>query len=191
MFEVSMASSRTHFHPAVLLQQMNDLANPDWHDTLMVFDFPPSRRPSDFSRPVHVWKVVKRVWTLPKYLGLAALALALASLMCVDWKPSDHNRTVQARAQLDNFMTALGFYQLDLHSFPTTEEGLQALRVDPGHSGWNGPYLPKDIPLDPWGRAYVYRYPGEHGSGPDIVSYGGDGVPGGEGIYADIVSWAK
>jgi general secretion pathway protein G len=54
---------------------------------------------------------------------------------------------------------------------------------------WQGPYLPQEIPTDPWGHAYVYKYPGEHGDEPDIISFGADGQAGGEGIYADIVSW--
>lgn len=66
-----------------------------------------------------------------------------------------------------------------------------ALRTNSGDPRWNGPYLPKDVPRDPWGRPYIYTYPGEHGVEPDIVSYGADRQPGGEGIRADIVSWEK
>jgi general secretion pathway protein G len=74
--------------------------------------------------------------------------------------------------------------------FPTTEQGLQALRARPdGLAQWDGPYLPQEIPLDPWARAYLYKYPGEHGDEPDIISLGTDGQPEGEGINADIVSW--
>src|SRR5262249_16805644 len=51
------------------------------------------------------------------------------------------------------------------------------------------PYLPKDVPRDPWGMPYLYTYPGTHGAQPDIVSYGADRQPGGEGINADVVSW--
>lgn len=102
----------------------------------------------------------------------------------------DQARVVAARTQINAFMTALGAYKLDTGLFPSTEMGLQALRVRPPNVNlWNGPYLPQDIPLDPWGRPYLYRYPGEHGDEPDIVSLGADGQPGGEGINADIVSW--
>jgi general secretion pathway protein G len=74
--------------------------------------------------------------------------------------------------------------------YPTNEQGLNALRVKPeGVDQWNGPYLPKDVPNDPWGRAYMYKFPGEHGEEPEIESYGADGQPGGDGINADIVSW--
>lgn len=103
---------------------------------------------------------------------------------------TDTARITAARAQINAFMTALGAYKLDTGLYPTTEQGLQALRVQPqGLTQWQGPYLPQEIPVDPWGRPYVYRYPGEHGDEPDIISYGADGQPGGEGINADIVSW--
>ncbi len=106
------------------------------------------------------------------------------------FKRSDEAKIVAARAQINSLMTALGTYKLDTGSFPTTEQGLQALRVKPeGVNQWNGPYMPKDAPPDPWGTAYVYRYPGEHGDEPDIISYGADHQAGGEGMNADIVSW--
>ena len=71
-----------------------------------------------------------------------------------------------------------------------TEQGLQALRVQPeGVENWQGPYLQKEIGNDPWGHPYVYHFPGEHGDEPDIISYGLDGAPGGDGFNADIVSW--
>ena len=60
-------------------------------------------------------------------------------------------------------MTALGTYKLDTGTFPTTEQGLQALRVKPADvNQWNGPYMPKDIPKDAWARDFIYRFPGEH-----------------------------
>ena len=107
------------------------------------------------------------------------------------FRRADEAKITAARAQIDNFMTALGTYKLDVGVFPTTEQGLAALRVRPADvAQWNGPYMPKDIPKDPWGHDYLYRYPGEHGNDePDVVSLGADGQPGGEGIYADIVSW--
>ena len=87
-------------------------------------------------------------------------------------------------------MTSLGTYKLDIGTFPTSEQGLAALRLKPADINlWNGPYMPKDIPKDPWGHDYVYKFPGEHGDEPDIICLGGDGQPGGEGLNADIVSW--
>lgn len=103
---------------------------------------------------------------------------------------ADTARSTAARAQINSFMTALGAYKLDTGTYPSTEMGLSALRVHPQNvNQWQGPYLPQDIPNDPWGRPYSYKYPGEHGDEPDIVCLGADGQPGGEGINADIVSW--
>jgi general secretion pathway protein G len=106
------------------------------------------------------------------------------------FKHATQAKIIVAKAQIAAFQTALGAYKLDTGNFPTTEQGLQALRTAPaGVLNWNGPYLPKDIPLDPWNRPYIYKFPGEHGDEPDIISYGADGLPGGEGENADIVSW--
>ncbi len=102
----------------------------------------------------------------------------------------DQARTVATRQQINAFMTALGTYKLDTGKFPSNEEGLQALRTKPqGLEQWAGPYLPQEIPNDPWGRPFQYKFPGEHGDEPDVVSQGADGQPGGDGINADIVSW--
>jgi general secretion pathway protein G len=94
-----------------------------------------------------------------------------------------------ARAQIENFMTALDSYFVDLGRYPSSQDGLKALRAKPESAdNWNGPYLKKEIPTDPWGNAYVYRAPGRSG-GYEIVSYGADGREGGEGENADIESW--
>jgi general secretion pathway protein G len=107
------------------------------------------------------------------------------------FKRADEAKITATRSQIDSFMTALGTYKLDTGTFPTSEQGLAALRVRPADvNQWNGPYMPKDIPKDPWGRDYLYRFPGEHQPDePEIVSLGADGQPGGEGINADILSW--
>lgn len=94
-----------------------------------------------------------------------------------------------AKAQIELFGTALDAFRLDVGRYPSTEEGLKVLREKPsGAENWQGPYLPKEIPVDPWGKPYVYRSPGEHGD-YDLLSYGLDGVEGGEGENLDIVSW--
>lgn len=94
-----------------------------------------------------------------------------------------------AKAQISLFETALDTYRLDVGKFPTTEQGLSALREKPDSAdNWDGPYLPKEIPLDPWGSPYVYRYPGEH-SDYEILSYGADKQPGGDGDDMDIYNW--
>jgi general secretion pathway protein G len=93
------------------------------------------------------------------------------------------------KAQIEMFGTALDTFRLDVGRYPTTEEGLKALREKPSAiERWEGPYLPKEIPSDPWGKPYVYKSPGDHGD-YDIVSYGLDGVEGGEGENQDVVSW--
>lgn len=94
-----------------------------------------------------------------------------------------------AKAQIELFGTAFDAFRLDVGRYPTTEEGLKALREKPsGAEAWLGPYLPKEIPVDPWGKSYVYKCPGEH-SDYDLISYGLDGAEGGEGENQDIVSW--
>src|SRR5437016_11529468 len=81
---------------------------------------------------------------------------------------ADKARKTAARAQINAYMTALGSYKLDTGLFPTTEQGLQALRVKPENvNNWQGPYLQKDVENDPWGHPYLYRFPGEHGDEPD------------------------
>jgi general secretion pathway protein G len=98
-------------------------------------------------------------------------------------------RESAARAQIENFGTALDSFFIDTGRHPTSQEGLKALRTKPeGLERWNGPYLKKEIPQDPWGNAYVYRMPGRNG-GYEIVSYGADGREGGEGDNSDINSW--
>ncbi len=93
------------------------------------------------------------------------------------------------RAQLVGFEKALQQYRLDVGRFPTTEQGLQALVTRPASvSKWDGPYLEKAVPPDPWGQRYLYVSPGEHGDF-DISSTGRDGRPGGEGLDADVGNW--
>ena len=124
-----------------------------------------------------------------KCVLVVAACVGLYCCMFDRWHTIYHARQVAAMSQIENFIGALAAYHTDVGSFPTTDEWLEALRTNPGHAGWNGPYLPKDVPRDPWGTPYAYIYPGTHGSAPDIVSYGADRQPGGEGINSDIVSW--
>lgn len=94
-----------------------------------------------------------------------------------------------ARAQVTALGKALDQFRLDVGRYPTTDEGLAVLveRMS-GESRWNGPYLTKAAPLDPWGQPYQYRSPGEHGE-YDLLSLGKDRQPGGSGEAEDIVSW--
>ena len=94
-----------------------------------------------------------------------------------------------ARAQLDALEKALDQYRLDLGRYPSTEEGLKVLTARPPDGAkWSGPYLRKDVPPDPWGRAYQYRSPGERGD-YDLFSFGKDGQPGGSAEASDVTSW--
>jgi len=93
-----------------------------------------------------------------------------------------------ARAQLDALEKALDQYRLDVGRYPSTELGLKALVERPASEPkWSGPYLRKDVPPDPWGKAYVYKLPGEKGEF-DLLSYGKDGQPGGTGENADLTN---
>ena len=101
----------------------------------------------------------------------------------------EKGRQTVAKQQITEFESVLDLYRLDVGKYPTTEEGLVALRVRPsGVENWDGPYLKKDVPLDPWNHAYVYRCPGQHGDF-DLISYGADGQEGGDGQGTDINSW--
>lgn len=93
-----------------------------------------------------------------------------------------------AKAQMRNLATALDLFRMEVGRYPTDSEGLEALRQSPGGvERWNGPYLSRDVPQDPWGRDYIYTSPGQNG-GFDLMSEGADGVSGGEGDNQDI-SW--
>ncbi|MBC2733995.1 MAG: type II secretion system major pseudopilin GspG [Desulfobacteraceae bacterium] len=94
-----------------------------------------------------------------------------------------------AKGQIALFEAALDNYRLDVGRYPTTEQGLQALREKPDEvEKWDGPYLKKAVPADPWGNSFAYESPSEHGDYA-IISYGADGSPGGEDVDTDIVSW--
>jgi general secretion pathway protein G len=101
----------------------------------------------------------------------------------------EKGRQTVAKEQITQFESNLDIYRLDVGRYPSTEEGLQALRVRPsGVENWDGPYLKKDVPMDPWGHPYIYRAPGQHGDF-DLFSFGADGQEGGEGDGVDIKNW--
>ncbi|OGQ97055.1 MAG: type II secretion system protein GspG [Deltaproteobacteria bacterium RIFOXYD12_FULL_57_12] len=93
-----------------------------------------------------------------------------------------------AKAQIEMLLTALETYRLDVGRYPGNNEGLDALVRNPGEDKWDGPYLAKQVPLDPWDAPYFYMNPGEHGE-VDVYSFGADKQPGGEGENSDVVSW--
>lgn len=99
------------------------------------------------------------------------------------------SKQAAARAQIELLGAALDQYRLDVGRYPDSSQGLAALTQNPNIPNWNGPYLKKAVPLDPWGNPYKYRCcPGQHGD-YDLWSDGGDGAPGGEGENADVTSW--
>ena len=104
---------------------------------------------------------------------------------------TDKGRVTACRMQMSKFMDALTGYKADTGAFPSTEQGLEALWTKPQNvPNWAGPYMEQEIPNDPWGRPYVYKFPGgPFSDAPEIISLGADGQTGGEGMNADLVSW--
>ncbi len=134
-------------------------------------------------------------FTLIEIMVVVVILGILASYVAVRYvgRTEEAQRT-QARVQIESFSTALAFYKMDNGTYPSTDQGLQAL-VEPPAVGqlprkWKeGGYLEKkQVPKDPWDNDYVYLSPGLHGD-YDISSYGNDGVQGGEGEEKDVNSW--
>jgi general secretion pathway protein G len=123
-------------------------------------------------------------------ITIIGLIMALVGPRVVNYLAE--SKVKAARIQVESFSSALDLFYLDAGRYPSTSEGLVSLAQRPGSvAAWNGPYLRGGlVPNDPWGRAYIYRSPGEHGA-YDIVSYGADGQEGGTGTAADIVSWQR
>lgn len=121
---------------------------------------------------------------------LAILGLLAAIVGPQVIKYLDSSKSQSARVQAKNIVAALNLFKLDASRYPTTEEGLQALVKQPANApNWNGPYLPEQTALiDPWGRPYLMRLPGEHGD-VDVYTLGSDGQPGGTGEARDVGSW--
>src|SRR5262245_1800148 len=123
-------------------------------------------------------------------ITIIALIMAVAGPRVLNYL--SESKAKAAKIQIDSFANALDLYFLDAGQFPSSSEGLNALMRRPGSmAGWNGPYLKGNtLPTDPWGRPYVYRFPGQYGS-YDIISLGADGQEGGTGAAADITSWTR
>jgi general secretion pathway protein G len=121
-------------------------------------------------------------------LGIIALLAALVAPQVIRYLGTA--RTDTARAQLKNLESAVELYYLDTGTYPSSENGLQALVAAPtGLASWKGPYLKKKEALfDPWGKPYQYRAPGQHGN-VDLFTLGRDGREGGDGEDKDIANW--
>lgn len=129
-------------------------------------------------------------FTLLELLVVMVIIGLLASLVAPRYFGQVGKSQVKvAKAQIDALEKALEQYRLDTGRFPSQQDGLQSLVAAPaGEPAWDGPYLKKAVPLDPWGHPFVYQEPGERAE-IDLLSYGKDGRPGGTGENADITNW--
>lgn len=142
---------------------------------------------TSFSYPI----IRSRGFTLLELLiALVIIGLLVGVVAPNLFKNVGKSEVTTAKQQIESLSKAIDQYRLDNGNFPSTEQGLAALTSKPADAPkWNGPYLKKEAPLDPWGKAYIYKAPGEHGNDYDLSSLGKDGKPGGEGEAADIGNW--
>lgn len=130
-----------------------------------------------------------RGFTLVELLVVLVILGLLAALVGPKLFPKlGKGKEAAAKAQIELLGQALDQFRLDTSRYPSTQEGLEVLTTNPGIDKWEGPYLKKGLPKDPWGKPYHYQSPGTHGE-YDIFSYGRDGNAGGDGEDKDIESW--
>ena len=133
-------------------------------------------------------------FTLIEILVVIVVIAILATLVAPNvFQHVGAAKSATAKSQIEMLGAALDAYRLDNGSYPTTQQGLAALwekpTVDPPPN-WRAPYLRKPVPNDPWGRPYLYQFPGQQNlQGYDLLSFGADGKPGGVGEDEDILSW--
>ncbi|HLB36964.1 MAG TPA: type II secretion system major pseudopilin GspG [Gemmatimonadales bacterium] len=136
-------------------------------------------------------------FTLIEILVVIVVIAILATLVAPNvFRHVGSAKDATARSQIEMFGAALDAYRLDNGRYPSSEQGLEALwrepLGDPRPTNWRGPYLRKEVPLDPWDHAYIYKAPGVvNPTGYDLLSYGADGAEGGDGENADITSWSN
>jgi general secretion pathway protein G len=137
----------------------------------------------------HGERVVRGFTLLELLVVMVIIGLLMGYVGPMYFKQIGKSEIKTVRAQMDAFGKALEQYRLDTGHFPSTEQGLPALTDKPANEKkWDGPYLKKKVPPDPWGSPYLYKRPGDNGE-YDIVSFGRDGVAGGAGEAADIGNW--
>ncbi len=130
-----------------------------------------------------------RGFTLVELLVVMVILALLAALVGPRLFPKlGKGKQSAAAAQIELIGQGLDHFRLDAGRYPTTQEGLAALMTNPGVEKWEGPYLKKALPADPWGKPYYYQCPGSHGD-YDLFSYGRDGTAGGNGEDKDVTSW--
>ena len=131
-------------------------------------------------------------WTFIETLIVITIILILtAAVGFAAFRYVDQAKVATAKSQIETFSMALNSYFFDCGSYPTKEQGLEALWIKPAGAsdGWKGPYLQKPVPKDPWGNAYEYSVPGPNGLPFGVKSLGSDGAEGGDGYAKDQSSW--
>lgn len=134
-------------------------------------------------------------WSFMETLIVIAIVMVLtASVGFMAVGSLEKARVAATQGQIDSFCLALEAYYIDCGMYPTKEQGLESLRkkpsIEPVSQYWNGPYIYKDIPKDPWGNSYEYIVPGVDGNPYGIRSLGADGKEGGDEKNKDITSWS-
>jgi len=145
------------------------------------------RRKTDRDDPEGGWTFIETI------VVIGIILILTSSVGFMAFRYLEKAKTVSARSQIETFALALDAYYLDCGRYPSAEQGLSALWekpvLEPAPAAWNGPYLNKKIPADPWGGSYEYTAPGQNGLPFGIRSLGADGREGGEGNDADVASW--
>lgn len=131
-------------------------------------------------------------WTFVETLIVIGIIMILtAAVGFAAFRYIDQAKVAATKSQIETFSMAINSYFFDCGSFPTNEQGLEALwkKPSPAPEGWKGPYLQKAVPKDAWGNAYEYKVPGPNGLPFSVLSFGSDGREGGDGYAYDLSSW--